>query len=161
MYQDAEDAGSAAAKMVSLGLATSLWPTPGANDQKGSAEPGQRRGQLDEAAEQKWVALADTPGSSLQVRAWVATAFSMRFESFTPETLARLGRSLKPSDGTPPDGSGRSPTRRRLNPRFVAWLMGWPPIAADGSGFSATEWSRYKQQLRSAFCGIAREANHE
>lgn len=30
------------------------WPTPGANDQKGSAKEGQRRSQLDEAAEQKY-----------------------------------------------------------------------------------------------------------
>lgn len=30
------------------------WPTAGANDWKGSYQPGQRRGQLDEAAEQKW-----------------------------------------------------------------------------------------------------------
>ena len=30
------------------------WPTPGANDYKGSYQPGQRRGQLDEATEQKW-----------------------------------------------------------------------------------------------------------
>lgn len=30
------------------------WPTPGANDHKGSAKEGQRRGQLDEATEQKF-----------------------------------------------------------------------------------------------------------
>jgi len=30
------------------------WPSPGANDAKGSAQKGQRRGQLDEAAEQKF-----------------------------------------------------------------------------------------------------------
>lgn len=31
------------------------WPTPWANDHKGSAKVGQRRGQLDEAAEQKFI----------------------------------------------------------------------------------------------------------
>lgn len=33
---------------------SALWPTAGANDYKGTAHEGQRRGQLDEAAEQKW-----------------------------------------------------------------------------------------------------------
>lgn len=35
-----------------LATAAGLWPTAGANDWKGSSKPGQRRGQLDEAAEQ-------------------------------------------------------------------------------------------------------------
>jgi hypothetical protein len=33
------------------------WPTAGANDHKGSARKGQRRCQLDEAAEQIWTSL--------------------------------------------------------------------------------------------------------
>jgi hypothetical protein len=37
------------------------WPTPGANDHKGSSKDGQRRGQLDEATEQKW----QTPTGSM------------------------------------------------------------------------------------------------
>ncbi len=32
----------------------SKWPTPGANDHKGTAKVGQRGGRLDEAAEQKF-----------------------------------------------------------------------------------------------------------
>lgn len=36
------------------GYLSSAWPTAGANDHKGAARPGQRRGQLDEAAEQLW-----------------------------------------------------------------------------------------------------------
>lgn len=42
----------------------------------------------------------------------------------------------------------------RLNPRFVCWLMGWPEIVPIGSGFSATEWSRFRQRMRSALCGL-------
>lgn len=37
-----------------LQSASQAWPTPGANDHKGTAKEGQRRGQLDEAAEQKF-----------------------------------------------------------------------------------------------------------
>lgn len=39
-------------KKDSLQQVTRQWPTPGANDHKGTAKEGQRRGQLDEAAEQ-------------------------------------------------------------------------------------------------------------
>lgn len=78
-----------------LGKLAKNWPTPGANDQKGSATPGQRRGQLDEATEQLHTHL-----------------------------------SSPPPDPTTPDGPASSPTthgsRRRLNPAFVSWLMGWP-----------------------------------
>jgi hypothetical protein len=42
----------------------------------------------------------------------------------------------------------------RLNPRFVCWLMGWPTIGRDGSVCTATEWSRYRQQLLSALSGL-------
>ena len=41
------------------------WPTAGANDWKGTAKVGQRRGQLDEAAEQMWHGRQDpTPTGS-------------------------------------------------------------------------------------------------
>lgn len=41
-------------KKDSLQQVSRQWPTPGANDHKGTAKEGQRRGQLDEAAEQKY-----------------------------------------------------------------------------------------------------------
>lgn len=37
----------------------------------------------------------------------------------------------------------------KLNPRFAEWLMGWP-IDWTGSGPSETEWSRYRQRMRSS-----------
>lgn len=49
-------------RQVGLENVATLWPTAGANDWKGTAKPGQRRGQLDEAAEQKW----PTPKSSAE-----------------------------------------------------------------------------------------------
>lgn len=42
----------------------------------------------------------------------------------------------------------------QLNPAFVNWLMGWPPIEADGCGCSATEWSLCKQRMRLRLCGL-------
>ena len=42
----------------------------------------------------------------------------------------------------------------RLNPLFVCWLMGWPRIAPGGFGFTETEWSHFRQLMRSALCGL-------
>ena len=44
------------------------WPTPGANDHKGTAKLGQRRGQLDEATEQKFLTTPEQLASLLQDR---------------------------------------------------------------------------------------------
>lgn len=74
-----------------------FFPTPGANDYKGSAKLGQRRGQLDEAAEQK---------------------FHMPLPA--PETT-----SPGPQSSNAGPGSHR-PSKRRLSPIFVSWLMGFP-----------------------------------
>jgi len=52
--EDSEVIGNHPGQQDSLGAVGNHWPTPGANDQKGSAKEGQRRGQLDEAAEQLW-----------------------------------------------------------------------------------------------------------
>jgi hypothetical protein len=48
--------------------------------------------------------------------------------------------------------------RRSLNPCFVAWLMGWPPIASIGFGFSETEWWTWRQRMRSALSQLASPA---
>lgn len=42
------------------------WPTAGANDWKGTAKVGQRRGQLDEAAEQMWHGPQDPTGTGAE-----------------------------------------------------------------------------------------------
>lgn len=48
--------------------------------------------------------------------------------------------------------------RRRLNPRFVEWLMGWPDHwtqhASTGSACSAMALSRYRQRMRSALLAL-------
>jgi hypothetical protein len=75
-----------------------VWarPTPGANDWKGTAKEGQRRGQLDEAAEQKW---------------------SLRTD---------VSRFSHPAPLISTDGEPSSKSTRRLNPLFVTLLMGLP-----------------------------------
>jgi hypothetical protein len=196
------------------------WPTPGANDDKGSAQIGQRRGQLDEAAEQKWrtpgagddqrgVFLEGEPTAKAgqhsltdQTGKWASpkatdseqgpastyargnaplngeaanwpTPTAEDSESSGNRNLPGAGNTLThasrahggtslvdascrslPPDATVPPGDGSSPTtpasRRRLNPRFVSWLMGWPLIGGTTSGSSATALSRYRQRMRHA-----------
>ena len=63
--------------------------------------------------------------------------------------------------GQPPrsglDGSKTTIHLPLLNPRFICWLMGWPEIVPIGSGFSAMEWFRYRQRMRSVLCGLVCE----
>jgi hypothetical protein len=51
----------------------------------------------------------------------------------------------------------RAMLKHRLNPLFAEWLMGWPErwsTVTTDSGSLATEWSRYKQQLHTAFFSL-------
>ena len=59
-----------------------------------------------------------------------------------------------PTTSTVGEASAKRPRGAgpHLNPVFVGWLMGWPE--PNGFGFSATEWSRYRQRMRSALCAL-------
>jgi hypothetical protein len=106
-----------------LAKASQNWPTPDANCHKGSTQPGQRVGQLDEAAEVLHT-FEPTPSPS------------------------------SPPDQPIPDGPTSSPSRPRLSPQFVSWLMGWPPLAESGFVFSETEWCHFKQRQQSSLSGM-------
>ncbi len=104
---------------------TERWPTPGANDHKGTAKLGQRRRQLDEAAEQKWQtpSVADTTDRHLSRSGNRSKELLLRGQS------KALASSLQaPETSTSGEQSSVStPTSpRRLNPAFVTWLMGLP-----------------------------------
>jgi hypothetical protein len=68
-------------------------------------------------------------------------------------TLAGQCRSFPqaPATSTPGDESSNTTpaSRRRLNPRFVCWLMGWPLIGGNGSDSLGTESCRFKRRMRS------------
>lgn len=63
---------------------------------------------------------------------------------------------------TAPAGEMSSPEPRSLNPRFVEWLMGWPPgwtqLALSDCECSATALSRFKQLMR---CALSLLASHD
>jgi hypothetical protein len=62
----------------------------------------------------------------------------------------------RPAQTNLTDGEKSSPSRRRLNPLFVEWLMNWP-IGWTDFAFAETEWSRWLQQSRSAYSAIVQE----
>lgn len=106
-----------------LRLDIANWPTPGANDHKGTAKLGQRRGQLDEAAEQKW----HTPmGNDKDIPYMTRNGKKIQVLVGQAQSLCSL---QDPATSTPGKASSQSVPNLlpRLNPRFVAWLMGLPP----------------------------------
>jgi len=81
-----------------------------------------------------------------QTRQWATPTSAMwRSEdgSHSPEHSPPLSRQVlrMPTPGAPSSPSGQT-SRRRLNPLFVEWLMGWPTgwTACEPLG---TEWSRW------------------
>jgi hypothetical protein len=56
-----------------------------------------------------------------------------------------------PATSTPGDASSsKTPaSRRRLNPRFVSYLMGWPLIGGNGSDSLGMVSCHFKQRMRS------------
>lgn len=160
--EDSESSGARKSRGVedTLTATTRTWPSPGANDWKGSSQPGQRRGQLDEAAEQHWptptASDASGAGSRNTVTSKAHAGVSLTDAVLTGGSTSRQGsdrRSSPPVLTTSTCGPECSPKHRRLNPAFVEMLMGWPTgwsIARIGFGPSATELYLYRRRMRYA-----------
>jgi hypothetical protein len=146
---------------ISLHHKVANWPTPDASPRGNRAadlivegtnqvrrrKSGQQRGMDLETASANWptpttrdykdgTSAATVPENGLLGRAAPNWANS---------------RSSPQDQPTATDGHTCSPSCRRLNPRFVEWMMGWP----DGwslidSPCSATEWLLWKQRMRTA-----------
>jgi hypothetical protein len=84
-----------------LAVAVQLWPTPGANDHKGSCAPGQRRGQLDEATENE-------PGAARLNPSWVEALMGLPAGWTDPGPHGAESRNTRGS---------RSARRRREEPQ--------------------------------------------
>lgn len=148
------------------GFQASAWPTPTANDWKGSGptlerKDGQMRGdRLDYATEQLWTTPStgdgqrggtiteNMSGTSLvqQVNTLWATPTSLSFgESHQPGNSRSYNLNMAHAEGIysrlgptkSKDGEKSSPERRSLNPLFVEWLMGWPP------GWTLLAWTDF------------------
>ena len=131
------------------------WPTAGANYWKGSFQPGQRRGQLYEAAEQKWATptahdgrrpgadVHSTQGNNLSrdTANWATPTAGDAKQSgaagYPTDSKRNAGTTLTDMVSGPRGPLGRKtktagePTsqpevRRLLSPNFVEALMGFP-----------------------------------
>lgn len=99
------------------------WQTPGADSFR--SRGGDRKSEMD----------LDRQCRSFRLdRGWLAMALSIDWQSFTPETLAALSSALWPNGKTASDGAdcwcgfhgcSQPSHKRRLNPLFVEWEMGW------------------------------------
>jgi hypothetical protein len=105
----------------------SSLPTPGANDYKGSARVGQRRGQLDEAVEQK-----------------LATATPGRAGNMTPS-----GSSFGTTPSDAATGAESAARRGRLNPLFCEWMQGLPIGWTDCAPLETLELRHWFTRSRS------------
>jgi hypothetical protein len=137
-----------------LGDQAKLWQTPIAPAGGGSGRGGNRIGEpmLDGQARQRPTPMQEDSESAGSAK------LNMR-------TLAKESRSFLPAPATSNRGGessqpGRT-SRRRLNPAFVEWLMGWPPnwTVAGPTGFGPAEmesWlSRQRMRLWSLLEGRA------
>lgn len=124
------------------------WPTPAARDHKGENSPdhltnGTGRLHMDQLpnAVAHGFTPPDLPTQAHGVPSSITRPISRRLfrsamSSVPPTTLRRWLRR----------GAWK---KRRLNPAFVEWLMGWPPGHAL-CDCSAMEFSRWQQDMRSA-----------
>ena len=141
---------------VTLSDAGRLWRTPTDDTRRGAADPVDRRD------------LGHTVNPQDQVRGWATPrAGDWRSGEISDAVYGRNSRPLsepvnrwtssRPDPETPPPGSASSPPTPRLNPRFVAWLMGLPPdwCWPEAELLSLAPWatasSHSVQRLRSCF----------
>lgn len=135
------------------------WARPGANDWKGSSEPGQRRGQLSEQAECLFTHPRETTGtvgltSSIAGPGSLPPSLTAWIGSRCPGTLAdfcgallqgETGASVAETLGSLPSELREAFAKKRLNPRFAAWLMGlppdWPNVDAVIDPTSFAQWA--------------------
>ena len=140
-----------------LSAAAQQWGAPRASDgEKGG--PGQSFGAggvpLSAQAANQW-ATPTTPGGGGKTRSG-----SRGSEKLLPgQAIDCLAGhpDPEPSASGEPSSTNTLGSPRRLNPIFVAWLMGYPVWWAHPEwinfGPSATQWFRFRRLLLSAFCG--------
>lgn len=155
---------------VDLMAQASHWPTPCAQDDNKSPEAYRH---MREFKLGRKGAAAETI-SSLQVMVqtqWrtpdVPSAGGVRTHTTSADnghqtTIAEQAERFShpaPAIQDGPESSETGPTsRRRLNPQFAAWLMGWPEWWASPAVTSceplAMEFARYRRQLQSSLSSI-------
>lgn len=159
--------------------ATVLWPTPQTRDFKGADQDLVDRGNarpLNEVAVHWSTPRASDgekggPGQSFgtgekplaaQTIHWPGPTSLSFGESHQPGNSRSMNKTLDLSSRldhrTKTDGAVSSSERRSLNPLFVEWLMGWPPLwvrVSTNCGCSAMALLAWRQRMRSALLSLA------
>lgn len=132
---------------------TALWSTPSVADTTGgrTSRSGDRADEILLNGQSEAVSKAIWSSPRVQRGPW-------QRDNGDPEkqrlTLEGEAAAFSPQDPTTsPDGSPSSPSTRRLNPRFVEHLMGWPE-GWTRFGCSETQLSLWKRQSRSELLRI-------
>lgn len=130
---------------IPLPAQAAQWPTPAAQNAKGSSEGSITR--------------ADGKSRMDILHYRAEQGFSRPAHLTAPHgpKLSQLRQIWRPLRASLIASHGRAVWRRlwasrekaRLNPVFVAWLMGWPPGHAN-CGCSATAWSLWQRDMRGA-----------
>jgi hypothetical protein len=113
-----------------LTTAASSWPTPASRDAKGE-NSHQHMARTDGRTDGRSKNHAD------QLPNFVMYRFSLQDQTMT--------------DGQTSSSTDQNSPRRRLNPNFAEWLMGWPPgwSTADPTACGASEMALFRSKLRS------------
>lgn len=154
--EDAESCGNHTGAMDSLHMAVRLWPTASANDHKCATRVTQRRKKALDGAAEHW-SLPNVPTRGPETRGFSLLVHPSSASGST--CLPTRGPILHPLSRLIFEVY-RLNLRRRLNPRFVEWLMGLPVGWSDSRPLG-TEWFHYKQLLRSEFSRIVSGTEHE
>jgi len=125
------------------------WPTPAARDVKGANRNETHATDQLANVVNHWLT-PDVPNGGRGLRTGQTPTGTMPDGSKRQVGLENQTRSLSgpPLPATATAGDPPSSAMRRLNPRFVEWLMGWPLGWTDFAPV-ATEWSRWRRRMRS------------
>lgn len=134
--------------MVGLVETATLWPTPMAGTETRSAQGGI---QLKQTAF-RWPTPAERDWKGPNGPDHLANGSGRKHLDQLPNFV----RHCSPPAPAPSTSGGKSSrTTRRLNPRFVEWLMGWPLGWSEiGCALPATEWSRWLLAMHSSLCAL-------
>jgi len=133
---------------VGLVETATLWPTPMAGTETRSAQGGI---QLHQTAS-RWPTPAERDWKGPNGTEHLGKGTGRKHLDQLPNFVRHCS---PPAPATSMPGGKSLRTTRRLNPRFVEWLMGWPQGWSEiGCALPATEWSRWRQAMHSSLCAL-------
>lgn len=140
---------------TSLGEAIKLWPTPMTADDGDKVTPASHQGGLTISARQ-WPTIANRDYRTPNAKPFSERGGGVKGEQLPNFIASRfLPQVLETSSGEKSSLSVRA-LRRRLNPAFVCWLMGWPLwwTRAEPTSFGAQETALWRLRLDARLCSL-------